>query len=469
MSGTDASSALLNARYIAIRTAEAKGLTDRLLQATHDKTPGMRRLLVPLLYRYWHANREQGWALIEQIASSAVRFPGLLDSNAIVIFGELTMPILHATRQAPDELAHLLAIWRTLFARMLGSPLAIMARVFLGRNFVLRRAANWLAGVLQQQPIYQPVNYQELASALALPAETRQAWRRALGCLEQPGNRPTAVEEILMETTRPYDLYLMLACERAVICHGARTDPAFVLELLERVFRQGCPWFRQSVLYSLYHVFSNRAEIEDNWLERFEAMAEEFFTSGSWRLTTAAGRYEMPGHTANPDVVAARHRPGRLPRIMPRLLQRAIDNGNEQELAALFAAIDGVAFYHGEGALALALLETAQSLGGASVERRVVTGLASVRVLDQPLVDSVLDQRRAFPRITVAEVAGAQPSIVEEDLLTQVDGFVIHTMISSDEARERICDLFRRPLDAHDAADCLTRLLEWVRDQLRAM
>ena len=62
MSGSDASSALLNARYIAIRTAEAKGLTDRLLQATHDRTPGMRRLLVPLLYRYWYANREAGWA-----------------------------------------------------------------------------------------------------------------------------------------------------------------------------------------------------------------------------------------------------------------------------------------------------------------------------------------------------------------------------------------------------------------------
>jgi len=34
------SQALLNARYVAIRTAEAKGLTDRLLEAARDRTPG---------------------------------------------------------------------------------------------------------------------------------------------------------------------------------------------------------------------------------------------------------------------------------------------------------------------------------------------------------------------------------------------------------------------------------------------
>jgi hypothetical protein len=36
---------LLNARYVAIRTAEARNMTDRLLQAARDRTPGVRRLL----------------------------------------------------------------------------------------------------------------------------------------------------------------------------------------------------------------------------------------------------------------------------------------------------------------------------------------------------------------------------------------------------------------------------------------
>lgn len=467
MSATQASAALLNARYIAIRTAEAKGLTDRLLQATHDKTPGMRRLLVPLLYRYWHANRAAGWTLIERMASDAVRFPGLVDRNAVEILGEISMPILHATRQTPEELERLLAVWRVLFARMLGSPVATIARV-LGRNIVLRQGANWLAGMLRRQPVYQPVNYQELEATLAQPDATRQAWRQALACLEQPDTRPAAIEAILMRKERPFDLYLMLVCERALICHGVRTDPGFVLETLERVYHEGCPWFRHSALFALYHVFKQRPEVPDDWLERYETMACDFFTSGSWRLATAAGRYEMPGHVANPDVVASLHRPGRPPRVVPRLLEGAIGSGDEQEIAALFAAIDGVAFYHGEGALALSLLEAAQTLGGASVEHRVVTALASVRVLDQPLVDAVLEQRRAFPRIALSDVAGAQPSIAEEDLLTLVDGFVIHMIVSSDAARMQLCHLFARALDARDAKECLVHVLAWARDQLGA-
>ena len=465
MSETSSSAALLNARYIAIRTAEAKGLTDRLMEATRDRTPGIRRLLVPLLYRYWYGDRAKGWELIERMARNAVRFPGLVDRNAVEILGELSMPILYRSRQEPGDFDRLLAIWRTLFSRILGSPLAMMARLF-GRNFVLRRVANSFAGVMQRQPIYQPVNYQELATTFALPDEARVAWRQSLECLERPDLRPDAIEAILMNSARPFDLYLMLSCERALICHGARTDPAFVLDLSERVFRDGCSWFRHSALYVLYHVFNQRAEVEDDWLERYEALAEQFFTSGSWRLVTAAGRYEMPGHVANPDVVAARHRPGRPPRVVPALLRRAVDAGNQEEIDALFAAIDGVAFYHGNGELALSLIETAQDLGGASVAQRVVTALASVRVLDQPLVDSVLDQRRMFPRITVADVAGAQPSIVEEDLLTLVDGFVIHMIVTSDQARAHLCDLFRRALVARGATECLLQLLEWVRDQL---
>jgi hypothetical protein len=465
MSGTDAAAALRNARYIAIRTAEAKGLTDRLLEATRDRTPGIRRLLVPLLYRYWYANRDKGWELIERIAGRAVRFPGLVDRSAVEILGEISMPILHISREEPEALARLLAIWRTLFARILGSPLAMMARL-LGRNFVLRRIANSFAGVMQQQPDYQPVNHQELVATFALPDEARVAWRRALECLEQPAGRPDAIEAILMQTDRPFDLYLMLVCERALICHGARTDPAYILDMAERIFHDGCRWFRHSLLYVLYHAFDHRTDIEDGWLERYEALALEFFVSGSWRLVTGAGRYAMPGHVANPDVVAARRRPGRAPRVVPALLQRAIAAGDEAEIAALFAAIDGVGFYHAEGELALALIEKAQELGGSSVEHRVVTALAGVRVLDQPLIDAVLDQRRMFPRITLSEVAEAEPTIVEEDLLTLVDGFVIHMMISSDEAREQLCLLFRRALGARGATECLLQLLEWTRDRL---
>jgi hypothetical protein len=459
------SDALLNARYIAIRTAEAKGLTDRLLQASRDRTPGVRQLLVPLLYRYWHNNRSDGWNLVQNIAQGAVRFPGLVDRHAIEILGELSMPILNQSRGQADDLARLAEIWQSLFARMLGSPIARTARV-LGRDFVLRRAARPLSDVLKRQPSYQPVNYQELAASLERPPQFRDAWRRALDCLERPEHRPDAIEQTLMQTDLPFDLYLMLAGERALICHGAQ-HPADVLAMLERLFHAGCPWFRHSILYVLFHVFSHQTEVQDDWLDRYDLLAIEFFQSDSWRLTTAAAKYAMPGHTANADVVAARHRPGRPPRVVPFLLRHAIEAGDQGAVNALFAAIDGVAFYHGDGALALALIETAYVLDrDRTFEDRVITALASVRVLDQPRVDAILDQRRVFGRITQADVAGKAPSIVEEDLLTLVDGFIIHMMITSDGFRARFCDLFRRALVARNADECLLQVLEWIRDQL---
>ena len=59
----------MNARSIAVRTAEAEGLSHRLLEAARDRTPGMRRILAPMLYHYWVHNREEAWQLFERIAA----------------------------------------------------------------------------------------------------------------------------------------------------------------------------------------------------------------------------------------------------------------------------------------------------------------------------------------------------------------------------------------------------------------
>ncbi len=57
--------ALLNARYIALRTAEAKGLTERLMEATRDRTPGACDGYWHLCcFCYWYRNRNEGWALL---------------------------------------------------------------------------------------------------------------------------------------------------------------------------------------------------------------------------------------------------------------------------------------------------------------------------------------------------------------------------------------------------------------------
>ena len=465
MSEAATSAALLSARYIAIRTAEAQGLTDRLLEAARDKTPGVRRLFVPVLYRFWHRNREEGWKLIEQIADGCVRFPGLVDRDALEMLGEVSMPILNACRQQPDQLARLSAIWHTELTALFGSLLARTVRV-LGRSWVLRTGANSLAAVMKNQPPYQPVNYRELDAAFARPDSDRVAWKEALACLEQPELAPGPIERILSRTDQPFDLYIMMVCERALIYYGARTDPAAAMDLLERLFHEGCPWFRQSILYILSHTLSYLPELEESWIDRFNALSEAFFVSDSWKLQTQSGNYKFPGQVTNADVVAARHRPGRPPHVVPLMMQRAIAAGNEEQIAALFDAIDSVAFYHQNGALALAMLERAHEYGGASVERRLIVGLANVRLLDQPLVDAYLEQKRAFAGIDPEHVAAAEPTISEEDFITLIDGFMVHMMLTSDNFRGQICGAFRRATHARSVQEFLVQILEWVRDGL---
>ncbi|MGH7158449.1 MAG: hypothetical protein ACREFS_00010 [Acetobacteraceae bacterium] len=468
MSETNASAALLNARYIAIRTAEAKGLTDRLLEAAHDKTPGVRTLVAPLLYRFWHRNRSEGWKLVRRIAEGAVRFPGLIDRDALQLLGEISMPILTEVRHQPEELARLAAIWQGAMARLFASPLARTVRI-LGRRFVLRKAANVLADVLKRQPKYQPVNYQEMEITFARPASFRAAWEQALACLEHPETAPAPIAAILGKADLPFDLYLMMISERALIYYGARANPADALDLLEGLFHRGVPWFRQSILYTLFHVLSFHEHLEDGILERYDALSFEFFRTGCWRLKTVAGSYETGNQAANADVIAWRHRGGRAPKVIPALMDEAIAKDSKEEIAALFSAIDGVAFYHGNGDLALRMIERAHQQGGVKVEQHVIASLATIRLLDQPQVDAFLERHGIFAGTTPEEIAAAEPSVREEDLVTLLDGFIVHMMLTSDAFRAEVSGAFRRAIAAKSVPEFLVQILEWVRDGLAAM
>jgi hypothetical protein len=142
------SATVLNARYVAIRTAEARGLTDRLFQAARDQTPGVRRLAVPMLYRFWHRDHERGWDLLARLGDRAIRFPGLPDTFATETFAEVSLAILNRCREDPQQLRRLASIWRSWVERLFAGPLARA----LGQGPVLRLLARPVAAVLKRQP-----------------------------------------------------------------------------------------------------------------------------------------------------------------------------------------------------------------------------------------------------------------------------------------------------------------------------
>ena len=163
-----------------------------------------------------------------------------------------------------------------------------------------------MSRVLARQPAFQPLNLRELHATFARPDDFRQTWRETLVCLERPETGIGPIAAALTQKDRAYDLYMMLLCERTLIYHGVTRDTSGTLAVLERIFAEGNASFRQSVIYILFHVLSNLPKVEDDWLNRYVALCEEFFTSNSWRMTTSAGIYKF----ASGSMLARdRHRP----------------------------------------------------------------------------------------------------------------------------------------------------------------
>jgi len=388
---SNASPTVLNARYVAIRTAEARGLTERLLQATRDPDRSLRRLLVPILFRAWHRDREQGWQLLSRIGDEMIRFPGVPRGHTVEIFVEVSLAVVNSCRGDPDQLDRLAAIWRAQIDRIFATPLA---RTF-GQRWVLRMLARPFKWVLERQPAYQPFNFREFELTAGRPAAFREAWRAALTCLEHPDAGLGSIAEILGgDGEIPFDLHLMLLCERALVYHAVKVDPAGTFELLGRWFENGRPWFRQSVLYVLFHQLSNLPAVQASWLDRYVAMTEEFFTSGSWRMRSAVAEYKFSDHFAWPELVADQWAPTTAPRLIPSLLERALATQDSDQLGALFKAIDIIAFSHRRSALALSILDRSLAIGGSALEERVLSSLATVRLQDQALVDAFIDEHR---------------------------------------------------------------------------
>lgn len=457
---------LLNARYIAIRTAEATGLTDRLLEASRDKDPAVRRMLVPMVFRFWNRDRERGWVVVEQIARDGVRFAGVPDGAAIGVFGGLSAAIMDRSRQQPDDLARLGASWRELIDRLLGSPLGRGARL-VGRGALLRWLVAPLGERLKNQPDYQPLNYKEIVASFNRPPEFRKRWARARECLRAPETGPGEIIDALAEPDLPFDLYLMFVCERALILWGAHTEPEAVMSTVEQLFRGGARWFRQSLLYVLLHVVSAWESVPAHVLDRYEALTVEFYRSGDWQFESSVRKYVFANQLGNVDAVAAQQ--GRVPHVVGELLDAAIADGDAVATDALFDAIDSIAFNHANGALALTMLERAYISGGATVEKRVLAGLASVRLQDQPLVDAFLQQSISFADIRPDRVATTEPSVGDEDFNSLVDKFFIQTMLSNNDFRMQLCRVLDDAAKVNSAEKFLVLIIEWIRDEVRGL
>jgi hypothetical protein len=450
---------LLSARRTAIRVAEARQLDDRLLQAARDKSPAVRITLATMVYRYWLQHREAGWSFLERLSREMVGRFSLPRADVLETFGHASLAILNNHMNEPETMTRLLALWRQRVEELMGGPVVR----FLGQAWAMRIMLLPLTELMKRQPAYQPLNTREMDVAFAKDEAYRSTWKVALDVLEHPDLGVGGLVEILSKKELAFDVYLMLVCERAFIVAEA-SNSADTFEQLERLFQTGAPWFRQSVLYILFHVLGRAKTVEEDHLTRYRALTEAFFIEAGASLTTTVAQYEFAPHLAWPEIIHDLHRPGTGPWLLPDLLRHALKANDKKSIELVFKAIDLAGFAYGRHTLALGLIGKAYEIGGRAVEDHVVAALANVRFEDQALVDDLL-LTPTFQRLKKA-VSSASPTIRGEDIPTWVDGFVVQTMMTSDAFRAQICGAFRRALAARNTRQFLMQALIWVINML---
>ncbi len=443
------------ARRTAIRICEARGFDERLLRIAKDKTPAVRVVLSAMIYHLWVRQRQKGWRLIDRLAADLLGFLSLPNGAVLEVFGHTSLAILNNHRDEPDEMARLRSLWRTVARGAMRGPVVRA----IGRNWTLNLMLGPLTEMMKRQPAYQPLNTKEMSVTFARDDAFRRHWRVAVDCFERPQDGIAPLVEMLTDRELPFDLYLMLAIERALILR-ARLDFDGTFETIERLFREGCPWFRQSGLYALFHILQGEASVDDDKLRRYGAMTEEFFLASGATMTTTVATYSFSPHLAWPEIVVQTQRRGDGPWLLPRLLAKAIASKDADRIERVFKAIDLIGFAYARVTLALSLIEKAQEIGGAALEARIVESLANIRFQDQALVDEFLE-RPDFVRLKPL-VKAASPTIKGEDIPTWIDGFVVQSLLTSPDFHRDVCAAFRRALDARSAAECLRQILIWV-------
>ncbi len=443
------------ARRTAMRVAEARSFDDTLLRMAKDKTPAVRIALATMVYRHWVRRREDGWKLIEGLADEMLGALSLPNGKVLEVIGPASLMILNNHRDEPPEIERLFAVWRKVARAVSRGPLVRT----LGRKWTLDMMLRPLMALMKRQPGYQPFNAAEMAVSFARDDGFRRNWTTALACLERPEDGIAPLVEVLTQPGLPFDVYLMLVSERALICRG-KLDFQGTFDAIDQLFRDGRPWFRQSALYALFHIMQNATAPDDDIFERYGAMTERFFREDGAAMSTSVASYAFAPHLAWPEIVAETHHRGSEPWLLPKLLAEAIAAGDEGRIETVFKAIDLVGFAYGRVSLALALVEKAREIGGAAVEARLVECLANIRFQDEALVDEFLEQP-AFARLRPAVKATA-PTIRGEDIPTWVDGFVVQTMLTSEDFHREVGAAFRRALIARSTAECLRQILIWV-------
>jgi len=446
----------LNGRRAALWLAQRLGTAALLEQAAHDRSPAVRAAVVPFIYRLWRDAPEAGWTLLETLGGRMFGPTGLPRARMLEVVGGVSLALVGRHLDDRAAMARLRAMWRGWARQARERPVTRL----IGRRWAMALIVPSLRLLLRQQPDYQPLNLKEMETATELAAAHRQARLAVIDSLEHPERGPDAVVAALADRTRPFDVLLMLAAERALIVQGTY-DPEAVMAALTTLHENGAPWFRQSVLYSGFHVLRRAGRGGEPWLDSYMKLARQTIGEGRALFTTKNGTYRLIPHMAWMDVLRGDGE-GAGPSSLEGLMSMAREAGDTQFCERIVGAAEILSLGYGRHERALDVLRPVTATGDAKLGEAVVTALANIRFHAETTVDAFL--RSTGDAHLSERVEAAAPTVKASDFPTWIDDLVVRLLIEQPAFRDEVVLAFRRATEATSLRRLLEQIVPWVVD-----
>jgi hypothetical protein len=280
-----------------------------------------------------------------------------------------------------------------------------------------------------------------------------------VACLEDPARGTAPIIDVLTRPGLAFDVHLMLAAERTLVRLGA-VDPEAVVEALSTLMQRGPIWFRQSILYSGFHVLSAAENPSDAWLSRYADWA--YATIGPERATlrTDSRIYQLVPHMAWPQVVLHRHGRSAEGRFIADWLEQAAALGDADFARRAIGAAVVLSFVYQLDGVALEALRGVLLRRDPALQDDLVLALANIRFNAGPLVDGFLSQIGRDDLL--ARVAVTPPTLSQRDFPTWIDAFFNRLLVTNDAFRAEVVSVFRRTAAARSPGELLNLVVDWV-------
>jgi hypothetical protein len=451
----------LNARRVAIEVAYHYGLGDQLEAAALDRSRAVRILAGPYLYRFWKKETEPGWKLLDNIAGNMVAPIGLPNFTKIESCTLMSVMIMIHHSDDAHTLERVREPWIGNVKRL--ERLAKLSRLVLPPALFVFQYA--LRHMMAQQADFQPVNLPEL---LAMFTNSRQIPSRKLGveCLAEMESLDGGCErtiQALLDKRTAFDVFLMQVAERVLFLHGCR-DPERIMQAMSRIYRDGCPWFHQSVLYTSFHILRSVPAVEDSLLEEYKSLTRETIAESRGLFITPNGKYPLLPHMGWAEIIFDQHRPTGKAQFIPQFYREAIGLGDIEYARRALRATGVLSHSYDRHDLALLALEDAAAAPKPQLRETLVDLLANIRFYDEAAVDRFLAQH-AGPDLAT-RVLSATPSIRSADTFNWIDSFVNAQMLASEQYRLQVAATYRSAGTSKSLSQGMARVLKHVMNMI---